>query len=553
MTAPTDSRRPSPPEGYIAFKWKTRRDPATKLSMRLCPVCGEQGEVWDGGGWTDPEINTLAGAFFLFPEDYQSPDWPFYRDHPSRYGTGRCLVCSALYWHDMIGDGKSWQYYYLAPYVLSSPDYVLSSPADSGMVPETGKRTCPTVGTSQHLNPSQSQEDPSPMAKPSSTPNFDFSKLVSPTELAEGGGFGPTSFRGAVIGAAYGPHRYTPKEGFKEGQDASYFQALHLKFRVDEVLDDSGWEPSDHDGIFDYPLKLGGKSLRFLYATNDTRTPAGIDGGFEEQALLAAGRTDQGVVNFSGKLEDAQGRWLFPIPGIPEGKGKIEPKSSYNMFLEASAPAIAAVDPSEVVEYADKKGNPVITLPANSNTHLAADGLPSGALYFVGLSGVWDTKKITLENLKDEKGNPQTQKFLYLSSYDGREEIATEAAPAPAKSAAAKKATAPTAKSKPAPAATSVQPPTETDSDDLDSQVIQGILAELPLSGPVKVATLGPKVVMKFPAAERTAAGQAYLRIAKEASTKDDAAALAEAGMDSEILFTYDSKSQTLERWTTAE
>lgn len=404
-------------------------------------------------------------------------------------------------------------------------------------------------------------------AKSSSSPALDFSKLVSPTELAEGGGFGPTSFRGAVIGAAYGPHRFTPKDGFKPDADASYFMALHLKFRVDEVLDtESGYDPDDHPEGFDYPVKLGGKSLRYLFATNDTKTPAGISGGFEEQALLAQGRVEGGgVVNFTDPIEATRGRWLCPIPGIPEGKGKIEPKSGYNQMLEASAPAIAAVDPSEVVTYKDKKGNDVMTLPANSPTHLAADGLPSGALYFLGLSGVWDTKKIPLEGLKDEKGNPQIQKVLFLTSYDGREEIAVDgaaatepaAATAAAKGAkkttstgtAAKKSAEPEPAASPAPDDAGAVGP---DGDDLDSRVIREILAELPISGVIKQKDLGPKVVMKFPAAERTEAGQAYMRLTAEAPTKEAAQGLADIGMDGETFFTFDPKTRNVERWSTA-
>lgn len=414
---------------------------------------------------------------------------------------------------------------------------------------------------------------PSSSSSPAANPGFDFSKLVSPTELAEGGGFGPTSFRGAVIGSAYGPHRFTPKDGFKPDADASYFMALHLKFRVDEVLDtESGYDPDDHPEGFDYPVKLGGKSLRYLFATNDTRTPAGIEDGFEEQALLAAGRSENGQVITLTKppIEQCRGRWLFPIPGIPEGKGKIEPKSGYNQMLEASAPAIAAVDPSEVVKHTDKKGNEILTLPANSNSHLAADGLPSGALYFLGLSGIWDTKKIPLEGLKDEKGNTQVQKVLFLTSYDGREDIpipegmggaAGAVAASGAEPKAGKKSASTSAAKKPEPAATSVAPPateSESDSDaatgpegdDLDSQVIRAILAELPISGAIKQKDLAMKVVPKFPAAERVNAGQAFLRVIKT-NTKETAQGLADMGMDGDVYFTYDEKSQSVERWST--
>lgn len=108
------TKRPVPPPGYVAFKWKTRPNETDK-SVReiLCPVCGNFGSSWCGGGWQDPG----AQAFYdstsdLLSYDHLCQDYEgvMLKSHWSRFGEGECRTCGVKYWHDFID--YPWQYYY---------------------------------------------------------------------------------------------------------------------------------------------------------------------------------------------------------------------------------------------------------------------------------------------------------------------------------------------------------------------------------------------------------------------------------------------------------
>jgi hypothetical protein len=411
---------------------------------------------------------------------------------------------------------------------------------------------------------------PTSPTSPTSPPQaLDFSRLVSHTEMAEGSGsFGPTSFRGTIIEAGYCPHRFM-SDPPKPDQNPAYFAILWAKFRVDEVLDsESGWDPDDHDNVFEHTgWKLGGKSLQYLFATNDAETPAGISGGFEELALMAAGRTDRGeMVTFTDPIEATRGRWIMAIPGVPENKTKLEPKSGYAIFLRESVPAVEAVDPSLVVSWQNKKGETEKNLNVNM---LGEDGYPLGARFFVGLSGVWDTKTLQL----DIKGGKVTQKVLYLTSFDGRVDVGEEGemqTPAQAPSTTTttatttkKTGTATTATTKNAAAQTPAQTAatsttTETgdasgedEPQDMQSKITRLILSTLPVSGHVSEIDLakqvGPQLTKVFLPGELPKAVEVYKATVKAAPDKAGAQSMSDMGMAP--MFTYDATSQRVERW----
>lgn len=415
---------------------------------------------------------------------------------------------------------------------------------------------------------------PKAQPTPSSPPALDFSRLVSHTEMAEGSGsFGPTSFRGTIIDAGYCPHRFM-SDPPKPDQNPAYFMILWARFRVHEVLDtESGWDPDDHGNVFEHTgWKLGGKSLQYLFATNDAQTPAGISGGFEEQALMAAGRTDRGeMVTFTDPIEETRGRWIMGIPGVPENKAKLEPKSGYAVFLRESVPAVEAVDPSLVVSWENKKGETEKNLNVNMP---GEDGYPLGARFFIGLSGVWDTKSIQL----DIKGEKATQKVLYLTSFDGRVDVGeegemqpTQQAPAPTASAGSAKKAAPTDRQSQyvtpmrtaakkaaasAPTAATSEPNTDTESgedepQDMQSKINRLILQTLPVSGHVSEIDLakqvGPQLTKVFQAGELPKAVEVYKATVKAAPDKTAAQSMSDMGMAP--LFTYDAGSQRVERW----
>lgn len=409
------------------------------------------------------------------------------------------------------------------------------------------------------------------MAKPS--PPLDFlSHLPKHTETAEGGGFGPKSFRGYPVEAAYMMHRMAKAETLKTApdMDARYTLNLWVKFHVDETLDsETGWDPADHDSTFEYTWKLGGKSLQWFYATNDGSI-AGIDKDekgkpvpitLEMLDIFAKGRVDGGgVVSFDGDPETLKGRWFLARTGIPENKQKLEPKSSYYMHMLESAPAIEAVRPDLVTTYADKKGKEFRIF----NIDIAAgDGLPSFALYWVGLSGVWDTKEVALDNLKDEKGNPVKQRFLFLSQFDekleldGAEEAAAESTHAPASTkttskpaASAKAAAKPTTATKPASSSSS----SDNTPDSLTEHVTRLILASLPDKGKDILHNLLARAVVvesgefKPGTAEIRNANQALKDVLESTPSREDADLSVELG-DTPPLFVYDKSTLKVSRY----
>jgi hypothetical protein len=403
------------------------------------------------------------------------------------------------------------------------------------------------------------------------------SRLPKHTETAEGGGFGPKSFRGYPVEAAYMMHRMAKAETLKANpdMDARYTLNLWVKFHVDEVLDsETGWDPADHDSTFEYTWKLGGKSLQWFYATNDGQ-PAGIDTDekgkpapitMEMLDIFAKGRVDGGgVVSFDGDPETLKGRWFLARPGIPENKTKLEPKSSYYMHMLESAPAIEAVRPDLVTTYADKKGKEFrifnIDIPA-------ADGLPSFALYWVGLSGVWDTKVVTLDNLKDDKGNPVKQQFLFISQFDEKLELeggaeattTAESTPAPAATkATTSKPTAATsttkAAAKPAAAKSSSTSSSSDDApDSLTEHVTRLILASLPDKGKDILHNLLARAVVvesgefKPGTAEIRNANQALKDVLESTPSREDADLSVELG-DTPPLFVYDKSTLKVSRY----
>jgi len=111
--------KPKPPEGFIRFKWKTKKGP--DCIQNVCPVCGECGTCWDLGGFQDPEVQKAC-------DEQDAQDMPFYtrtapdgsdlKMHESRWGGGHCITCNTEFWHTFDCDhGNScscgqWHYYY---------------------------------------------------------------------------------------------------------------------------------------------------------------------------------------------------------------------------------------------------------------------------------------------------------------------------------------------------------------------------------------------------------------------------------------------------------
>ena len=115
-------KRPKPPPGYIPFKWRHKPYERDKSVMvQMCPLCGNFGSVWAGGGFTDPgaqkfyerlyKQNGNYNSYELFCRKYEGV---MIKCHWSRYGEGYCTKCKVKYWHDFGGGvlQSSWQYYY---------------------------------------------------------------------------------------------------------------------------------------------------------------------------------------------------------------------------------------------------------------------------------------------------------------------------------------------------------------------------------------------------------------------------------------------------------
>jgi fermentation-respiration switch protein FrsA (DUF1100 family) len=128
-----ESKRPTPPPGFVPFQWKTRllrRGEPGEHSAEICPNCGAPrragdrwGFRWLGGGWTDPAAQAAydegmaKGVRLLGAGDRQIvyENVPILM-HWSRYGAGECVACGCPIWHDFVGHNSGpqdrWAYYY---------------------------------------------------------------------------------------------------------------------------------------------------------------------------------------------------------------------------------------------------------------------------------------------------------------------------------------------------------------------------------------------------------------------------------------------------------
>lgn len=95
-------RRPTPPEGYVAYK-----------DTGKCPACNlRSGFVWNASEWQSEEAAALKAEVERLDEEWwrngreglrpngNSQEFVQWRDHWSRFSTGRCAACEALLWHD---------------------------------------------------------------------------------------------------------------------------------------------------------------------------------------------------------------------------------------------------------------------------------------------------------------------------------------------------------------------------------------------------------------------------------------------------------------------
>ena len=116
-------KRPRPPEGWVPFKFKTKKMP--DYTATLCPECNSTGFCSGGSlDYTDPEVKKelkrleAQGIEDAWLRDYEGSP---IRDHWSRFGTMACMHCRAMFWHDFVNKniqtkGGShryidWQYY----------------------------------------------------------------------------------------------------------------------------------------------------------------------------------------------------------------------------------------------------------------------------------------------------------------------------------------------------------------------------------------------------------------------------------------------------------
>ena len=113
-----DNRIPEPPPGYFPFVWKTKPYERDKnVSVQMCPLCGNFGSMWQGGGYTDPgaekfyqELLDANGGYCGYKLLCQKYEGVMLKNHWSRYGQGECTKCKSKYWHDFIG--YPWHYYF---------------------------------------------------------------------------------------------------------------------------------------------------------------------------------------------------------------------------------------------------------------------------------------------------------------------------------------------------------------------------------------------------------------------------------------------------------
>jgi hypothetical protein len=130
-----EAKRPTPPSGFVPFKWEhriLRRGKADQASVPVCPNCGapkwdggKWGYGWLGGGFQDPgarqtydEFTAAGGVVIGAANPICSHDGVPILLHWSRYATGKCMECGCELWHDFVDDpdaqypGAGWQHYY---------------------------------------------------------------------------------------------------------------------------------------------------------------------------------------------------------------------------------------------------------------------------------------------------------------------------------------------------------------------------------------------------------------------------------------------------------
>lgn len=329
--------------------------------------------------------------------------------------------------------------------------------------------------------------------------------------LTEGGGaFGPTSFEGYPIEAAFTLHRngsHPPTEdqqermilslsepNSKKAMSIQYTVSLWVKFHVTNVLDPADWDSPDC--TFEHTWSLGGKSAALWYVCDqpDVTVPRGLKGGFEHQALLATGWYEDAkgkhVLWLDGDdLSVYRGRWFQGLPNVPEAKRKLNSKSGFAVMCLESAPVVAAVDPSLVssrTELDEKTKEAKVVqfldywLPTPGELDSDGDPVPYGARYFLGLNGIWDTKPVGTFQRKGEK-EAQTQKVLCLTTFTGRVAVSSVAAGAGTTS---KKTTKPASTSTTQSASTvaveSAPAPAVNGSGSLESRIKAMIVSLLP-------------------------------------------------------------------------
>lgn len=303
-----------------------------------------------------------------------------------------------------------------------------------------------------------------------STPSGNFIPLNA-AEVSEGGQF-LTSFRGTIRPGEswFIPHRFPPSDKPQTGKDGKPMpEGYQLKYRVmfdvHEVLDDSDFDISQP---YEHVWGLGGTSLARFCPSNDGETPAG--GSFQDYKDLASGRDEDGnkVSLPEEEVPNYRGKRVIPHPDTPDAKRRLNEKCSFIRFLADSELAIPEPDDTGLTKKmtVKKKGK--------EEEMRVIDMDKAGAESLAGVTGVWDTKKISTELGE--------QRVLVLTSFDGIELPVTKGAAA---STSAKKTTTPAPASTPAAATASKATTNTTPADDGDfSAHIQTLMsAALPEDG----------------------------------------------------------------------
>lgn len=122
--ATKQTRRPTPPPGFVRFKWK-RAKCYKDACVYNCPHCktpdanpkGNWGRRTVESGFTDPVAELVAAQAAIegyiwcgaLDRTWTVEDTPLLC-HWSRYALEECIVCGGRIWHDL--SGNDWHYYY---------------------------------------------------------------------------------------------------------------------------------------------------------------------------------------------------------------------------------------------------------------------------------------------------------------------------------------------------------------------------------------------------------------------------------------------------------